>query len=85
MSVLLDEATIVLDDLDFAPSCEECDAAPAKAVRCRKCDDVELLCAQHAHALVQEIERITSSGLVVHEECGQSSSSVDEAIAVVPL
>ncbi|PRB01786.1 hypothetical protein [Microbacterium sp. MYb64] len=85
MSVLLDEDTIFLEDLDFAPSCEECDAAPVKAVRCRKCDDVELLCAHHAQALVEEIERITSHGLVVHEECGQSSSSVDEAIAVVAL
>lgn len=85
MSVLLDEETVVLDDLDFAPVCDcltngiHCGEEATHSLQCVACTAVVgLACIEHA------IHVRTSDRTVHHKTCG-ADGPLCELLEVAPL
>jgi ribosomal protein L37E len=88
MSVLLDEETIVLEDLDFEIPCEKIgDHAAELSVSCRGCGHTQFICRPHFEAGRKRIEEIaaTTGRRIVHRRCGNASMTVHGLAKVVPL
>ena len=84
MSVLLDEDTIVLEGLDFAPSCVACEHTADHIIKCRSCQHTTLLCTRHLIRLTVrcEAEMVVT---VTYQACGFTGATLDDVAVVIDL
>lgn len=86
MSVLVDEETVVIDDLDFTVACEalrrgvdRCEEEATHQAICRECGNVTcVVCIDHA------IWARRSERRLIHRGCG-ARGRVCDLVEVVPL
>lgn len=88
MSVLLDEETVVLEQLDFRERCDAKGEHPADvATRFRCCDAGALLCNAHVRNQRDGVDALIARGRQV--QCGYCGAeftiSYDANVEVVPL
>lgn len=85
MSVLLDDDTIVLEQLEFQPPCcyptRDTHAAQL-SIRCRTCNRSALICEPH---LTAERARIDAAALVMCLGCRARAATLDDLVEVLPL
>ncbi|MGF3055642.1 hypothetical protein [Microbacterium sp. YY-01] len=86
MSTLLDEETVLTEQLDEQPPCEvaESDGAVV-AVLCRGCRHTILLCRSHCAKVLAALARRLLERPLKCKHCGHVSRSLHETIEVVDL
>lgn len=87
MSTLLDDDTIVLEQLDFDVSCVHCDGKADVYVKCRGCEsNAGNLCADHLVKMQAYIEMLILGFMIPRcRSCLRLATSFGSAYQVVPL
>lgn len=89
MSTLLDNETVVLDDLDFEERCDVShlpEHAADVVTRFRCCGASGLLCTGHMEAQRQGVNARLALGIrIVCGYCGEDVKSWDELVEVITL